>query len=477
MSDRTTGMNNRLTRNFSYAFISNVINMVVSILPTLVLPRLFGSDIASYGYYQVYAFYITYVGLLHFGAVDGIYLKEGGKDYSRLDFDLYSSQFRILTILELIISVAIGLGSLLFFDSHYVFITWMVSANIILLSLRTFFLYIFQATNCIKQYSIITIIGRLFYAVCFIVLLLFRVKDYELYIVFDVVAKFISLMVAFVYGKAIIKASPVSIKAGLLEFADNVKVGCQLMFATVSGMLVTGIIRWGIQLQWDIETYGKISLALSSCNMISVLINAVAMVLYPELKRKNAGELNHIYNKLQNIVMVPLMGVLIVYYPFKAIMEVWVPNYSDSLNYLAILFPISILSVKMNVMIQTYMKVLRMEKAILVTNLAGLVFAVVTMYITVFIIKSLDLAIISIVLNNIFRNVISEIVLKTKMNIKDYSDLIFESILIVLFIVSGWLIGGIVGLVFYFVSYIGYLWLKRKAVTSLLMAIKKRRQH
>ncbi len=70
-------------KNFSYTITSNMISVVISALVTLVVPKLIG--IEEYGYWQLYLFYSSYIGFLHFGWNDGIYLKYGGKEYNDLD--------------------------------------------------------------------------------------------------------------------------------------------------------------------------------------------------------------------------------------------------------------------------------------------------------------------------------------------------------------------------------------------------------
>lgn len=464
-------LSGRLLKNFSYALISNIISMVVSILPTLVLPRWFGADIASYGYYQVYAFYISYVGMAHLGAIDGIYLKEGGKKYDRLEFGIYATQFRILFVFELLICVCIGIYGGLFLAEEYTFISWMVGLNVVLLCLRTYFLYIFQATNCIKDYAIITITERVFYAFTFVALLLLHIKNYKYYVIFDIVAKFLSLLYSFYCGRKILFSHPASFKIGFSEFIDNIKSGSHLMLASVSGMLVTGIVRWGIQIHWDIETFGKISLSLSACNIISVLINAVALVIYPELKLKSEKELKTIYSKLQNSMMIPFFGALLLYYPFKQLLLFWIPHYADSLEYLAVLFPISILTVKKSVLFQTYMKVLRMEKQILYINLMGLVFAAISTVFSVFVCSNLSVTLMSIVFNSLFVNIISEVVLNKRFCVSNVVSSVWEVFLIIAFVACSWW-GGIVGLGLYLGIYVFYLVIRRDSVHELIMTMK-----
>lgn len=83
-------MNSRLKnflKDFSYALLSNLVSLIVSVLMILVIPKLIG--VREYGYWQLYLFYSSYVGFLHFGWIDGIYLRFGGKEYKDLDKSLF----------------------------------------------------------------------------------------------------------------------------------------------------------------------------------------------------------------------------------------------------------------------------------------------------------------------------------------------------------------------------------------------------
>lgn len=98
----------RLTlKNIFYAFSANGISMIISVVMTLVVPKLLG--VKEYSYWQLYIFYTSYVGFLALGWVDGIYLKYGGKDYDKLEYPNLITQFWMLNIFELIVGVAISI--------------------------------------------------------------------------------------------------------------------------------------------------------------------------------------------------------------------------------------------------------------------------------------------------------------------------------------------------------------------------------
>ena len=68
-----------LLKGFSISIGANLVTIMVSLIVTLILPKFI--SVEQYGYWQVYLFYTTYIGIFHLGITDGIYLRYGGKQY------------------------------------------------------------------------------------------------------------------------------------------------------------------------------------------------------------------------------------------------------------------------------------------------------------------------------------------------------------------------------------------------------------
>lgn len=457
-----------------YAISANLLSLIVSVLTTLLVPRFLGNDIEQYGYLQIYLFYITYLGMLHFGWCDGIFLRDGGKEYKKLNKSLYSCQFWLFTCMELVISfVIIAIGFCSASNSDYLFVFVAVALNVFIFLPRTMLQYFLQTTNRIKEYAAITMLGRALYGCTIIIILIGLSRNYKWFILGDIMGKTVALFYSLYLCRDIVFSKPCNIKNGIKEAVINVRVGINLTFANIASMLITGIVRWGIQQNWDVATYGKISLTLNVSSLIMTFISAIAIVLYPTLKRIKIDRLPTIYSMVRSILMLILLALMIAYYPMETILINWLPQYTDSLHYMAILFPMCIYSAKMTLLIQTYMNVFRLEKYILRVNLVGVLIAGITTFFSITIFNSLTCAMVSIVINQMLRCIIAEIVLASKIKIHVFLDIVLEMILTVLFIVSSWFIGGWSGVVIYIIGYIIYLIIKRKDIFSAVMSIKK----
>lgn len=467
------GNKDSLKKKIGYSLGANLLNLFVSLLTTLIVPKFLGAEIAQYGYFQIYLFYVSYVGFFHFGLCDGIYLRDAGKKYEELDKPLYSSQFWIFFAFSGFVCCAIFL-IMRYIDvmSEYRFVLQMVGINVVIYLPRSILQYYLQTTNQIKEYAQITVVGRLTYAVLLIAAIAFVTPNYHPIVFADIIGKGFALIVSMYLCRDIISTSPSPIHIGVVEIRKNISVGIKLLFANIASMLITGIVRWGIEQKWDVETYAKASFSLSVSQFLLTFISAVALVLYPTLRRTEEKKLPEIYSKLRAGLMLPLLGSMIAYYPMEKILSLWLPQYSESMRYMAILFPICIFTAKMSLLIQTYMNVFRMEKKTLLVNTLGVILAIFTTLLSVFVINSLTIAMVSIVINQMFRCILAEYVLTKHMEIRFPMNAVYEVILALVFIVANWNVGGWSGVLIYTVAYIIFCIYQKNELLDIVTNIK-----
>ena len=466
---------NKFIKNFSYTLTSNIVSFLISAFITFIIPKKLG--VQDYGYFQLYLFYANYTGFLHLGWADGIYLRYGGGYYEKLDKAVFSGQFRLYCTIETVLSIVIaGLGFTFAPDHEMSLVLLMVGISVIVSLSRTLWQYILQGTNRIKEYAIMTVTEKIAYVFIIVVSLVAGLKNFIPIIAADLIGKFC----AFLYGsyqcRDTVFCRPVKLDEQINEAFKNISVGIKIMFANVASMLILGIVRQAIEWHWDVEVFGKISLTMSISNMLMILIRAVSMLMFPMLRRIHMEKLPELYQKLRVCLMVPLLGMLIFYYPFKVIISAWLPQYVDGLIYMAMLFPVCIYESKTSMLIETYMKALRMEQQLMVTNFITVGTSFVTTVLTVYVFDDLDLAVISIVFLMAFRCIIAEKMLLEKIRISVDKDIILGIVLTVSFIISSWFIGGINGVLIYLVLYILYLMIKKNELIETMRFIKRSRK-
>ncbi|WP_129727571.1 oligosaccharide flippase family protein [Ectobacillus funiculus] len=458
-------------KNFSYSLTSQLISMIISTIVILIVPKLIGVE--EYGYWQLYLFYASYVGFLHLGWNDGVYLRYGGKEYKELDKDLFFSQFWMLVIFQIIVGMGILVASTAFTsDINKLFIFKMIALCTLIVNVRYMLIYVLQATNKIKEYAQITMMEKVLYC-CLILLLLFRTREYNLLIAADIIGKVVSLVYAAYCCRDIVFKKISVFYFDMRETLENISAGIKLMFSNIASILIIGIVRFGIERAWSVSTFGKVSLVISISNLIMIFINAIGIIMFPFLRRTNEEDLPRIYTVSRTFLMVPLLGILIAFYPLKFILSVWLPQYAESLMFMALIFPMCVYEGKMALLINTYLKTLRKEKLMLFINLVSVVLSIIFTILFTIVFKNLTLAIVSIVVLLAFRCAFAEILLSKILNISVYKDILLEIVMSLIFILIGWFVTSLNGALIYLAAYGLYVLIKKRDITITLKEVKQ----
>lgn len=461
----------QIFKNISFTFLSNIVCTVVSVLVVFFVPKSVGVE--NYGYFQLYLFYINYTGFLHFGWADGVYLRYGGAYYKDLDKPMFATQFRLFVAMELLFSIVLCSWAYFFVDLAEKQVVYsLIGISMFLALPKTFLQYLLQGTNRIKEYATLIMIERVVYG-SLALLIVFAQKDsFSLIIGTDLIGKFVALLYAFYHCRDIVFGHFGSLKDAFADVFANVKVGIKLMLANVASLLILGVVRWSIEHEWNVSVFGKISLTLSISNIMMLFIRSVSMVLLPTLRRTDSSKYASIYSSLKIGFLIAVLGALLLYYPLNTFLLYWLPAYADSLKYMAILFPLCIYEGKLSLLVETYLKTMRMEKVLLMSNIVTLVFSCLLTVLFVFVLENLTWTVLAILLIFAFRTFLGEFFLSQKLKIKIVRDGLLECFLVSAFVATSWFLNSVVGLIAYCLIYILYVLFYKKELLGLIAIIK-----
>ncbi len=458
----------KLFRDFGYVISSNALTLLISTMVIVIVPKLIG--VKEYGYWQLFTFYSSYLGLLPFGWLDGIYLRYGGERYENLDKKLFFSQFVMLMLLQVVFATAFIIVGLFVHNEYFFFIINSLAVYLVILVAQSFFKFILQLTNRMREFSIIMILANFFYITIVIFQLLKDIHDFR-----SLIGAFIiGNLIATLYGAFVLRDIFISgfrhFNWSFGEAFANIRVGIQLLISNLAAMLIIGVVRIGIQRGWGIETFGKVSLTLSISNLLMVFINAISLVLFPKFRRIKRNKLNELYPIIRDLLMPIIFVGILFYFPISYFIPIWLPKYSSALIYMSILFPMIAYQAKFEILSNTFLKVLRMEKQLLVINVATLCFSILMTIISVFFLHSLTFTIFTIVIVMAIRSTISELYVKSKLNVRFSFELLLESIMVALFIFLTWYLPVTEALVAYILVLTMYLLIKKHDIFSAIKA-------
>lgn len=383
-----------LGRNVSYSMAANLTSFLVSVAVILLVPKVIGVE--EYGYFQLFLFFIGYVGFFHFGWADGIILRYAGKTWESLSRPRFSGQIHAFLFFEIALWGLFALASWLYFgQGARLFVLLCTAVGAVLVLANTFLRVILQAANRIKVYAFLVLLERLVYLVCVLSVLFFGARDFRFFIVAYLTAQGATLIGALWFCRDLVLARPETARAVFRESAECIRVGIKLMLANVASILILGIIRLGIERAWGIAVFGKISLLLSVVSILFVFVNAASLALLPALRREKQERFRALYFPSRITLTWVLLISFVFTYPASRLVALWLPAYADSLMYLPLILPVCLFESSVSLLTGTYLKVLRREKDFLIGNTAALLVSTVFLVISIPILHNLALAVLA----------------------------------------------------------------------------------
>ena len=94
--DKSTELMHKGIKNSLLLISAQLINLIINVLVLLFITKNLGD--LNYGYYQWFILFFSYGAFLQLGLAQGIYLREGGKNYEDLNRRSLGTQFRIILV-------------------------------------------------------------------------------------------------------------------------------------------------------------------------------------------------------------------------------------------------------------------------------------------------------------------------------------------------------------------------------------------
>ena len=358
-----------LKRNFSYAFAAQGVALAVGCITNLILPRVLGAE--DFSWWQLFTFYATYIPCLALGINDGVYLRYGGKDKSQLDPAALRSQFWVGAAFQLVLAAALGaLLGLAVADPQRRAVLLGALAYFWLYSCHNHLGYLFQARGETDVYSRSVIWSKGAYLAGQCLLLAAGTAG-----VADLMALYIgSAGLGFLYLWARIRGefrgAGLRFALGAAECRRSAGAGISLMVSNLCAMLVLGVGRQVVDLRWGVLAFGQISFSLTLINFGLTFLSQVSMVLFPALRRVSGDQQAVYCRRLEEGLYLLLPWIYVLALPGRALLEGWLPEYRQSLAWLPLVLPICYFDCKMNLLGNTFLKVLNRQTQLLKINLA-----------------------------------------------------------------------------------------------------------
>tara|TARA_B100000900_G_scaffold413246_1_gene436834 strand:- start:746 stop:1630 length:885 start_codon:yes stop_codon:yes gene_type:complete len=252
--------------------------------------------------------------------------------------------------------------------------------------------------------------------------------------IIDCVSKLFLIFIVFIDYRKYIFGRMASFRESWEEFCANIGAGIKLMLANLLAMLILNISRIFIEFYYTTEEFSVFSFGITLTNLGLLLVSAISVVLYPALKQLKKEEYMQFYAELSDAVTFAIFMLLFSYYPIYIFIINFIPDFKDVLIYFNILLVVSLLQIKMNVIINTFYKVLRRERSLLIANFESLVFILFLSTLVILFYKTINAMAFAMLVVVILRVYRSELYIKNIVSIQNHGQSVLELSILLIFI-------------------------------------------
>lgn len=317
--------------------IANVVNLIIGLLSSFILPKFL--SINSYAEIKTFQLYVSYIGLLHFGYVDALYLLYGGQEINKIDKDSLKENLSTFQVFQVIVTIiSIGIGVVLKNNLMLAF-----SISIIPSNMLSFYQCIYQASGEFALYGKIINSTTVSYFILNMILIFFLHQDNPyLYIGVIIVVNYCVCMILMrnAWKKQKIRFEIKSVNLKLILY--NVKNGISLTLGNLSSIFLTGMDRWFVKTLMNNIAFAQYSFAVSIENFLEVLTSSVTITMYNFFCR--VIDLQKI-REARNMVMFLATCIVACAFPARWVLENFLTKYIESIHVMFLLFGAQIFNI------------------------------------------------------------------------------------------------------------------------------------
>ncbi len=417
------------------SIVSNLLTLVSGLVMGFILPRFV--SVETYAAYRTYILYAGYLGLFHFGFINGIYLKYGKYDYKDLPVKRFSLYTRVLSVSQLLVTVIPVIVLSLCRKEFFLTPVFFVVLNIFFVNVNCYFALINQFTRRISLDAVIQLIQTALQTIGFALLLVFKSDDYVKYLLVLTLVNFSVLLIHCFKSKEIIFSVSEAFDGSFLgEARDLISHGILILLSEYMGLIIIGIDSIVVNLFMSAKDFSVYSFTVSVVTVFFALVGIISKLIFPYLKRAQNDEYPNLYRKMKLYIAIFAAAVCGMAIVVNMLIPLLLPKYTDCIPLLKMLGVTAVLKGLQELLCGNFFKALNYDKGYFKTNILAFGFGLASDIAAYLLFKSMMAIAIASVISFLVWYTACDLILKKKMKMRAFElrDLLIPGIIMLYYV-------------------------------------------
>ncbi len=332
---------------------ANIVNLILSVCNGFLLPKYL--SIETYAGLKTFLLYTSYVGILHFGYVDGIYIRYGGKEKEELYQGKFTCTCQTLVYFQILITV-LGMAAAVWLQDMILFCA---AASILPNIMVACYKMMYQAIGDFHQYRILLNMTSVLIFAANMLFIGIKIDNVYCYIAIQLAMTF--LVFLFYEYKRKCNSIPVKMSLPVMkeELKENISLGFVIMLGNFMGIWITGMDRWFVKIFCSVADFAYYSFAVTMLKIINTVISAVSVTLYHYFcKEKDETRIRD----LRRSILIAGAFIIASFYPLKAFISICLAEYREAIPIILLVYAAQYLMTVINAVYLNLYKALNIQK-------------------------------------------------------------------------------------------------------------------
>jgi O-antigen/teichoic acid export membrane protein len=339
---------------------SSLISLVVSGGVAFLIPKYL--PIEDYGYYKLFYLYVTYVSLLYLSFTDGVYLRLSGKDITEAGAEIErATRFLLLQLMVVVVPSALLIILFIHEPAHRV-VAIMLLPFLVVFGIQELFYRTTIATRRFRLAGIVNI-GMCFASAGAVLLLVsLGYLRFYYFIAMGLAMEFLNLVVLGLYLRKYVILKRSSLAVVLNYGKENISSGIFVMLGGMAFVIILSLDRLMTSSFFTVEKFAMYAFAGSLLTTIYTLVNSMSSVVFPHLSAASDDVRQKAYSQGKPLLIMLWGLMLSLFFPMSLVIRLYLPNYSESMPILRVLFCSVGFGVVIQIIHQNYYWVYRKQR-------------------------------------------------------------------------------------------------------------------
>lgn len=368
----------------------------------------------SYGYFQLFMLYTGYIGILHFGLLQGVLLKWAGKELTQVGKEI-GVGFRLLVFQQLvtIIPLYLILRFVLKLGQPFEWIVLIALVYAFIYNVNTFFQFTARAVKKFQRVALVNLGVQLAFLAMVICLLSFGYLRYSYVIYVYLIANTLGLIALALLFRKYLGGLGYSFTGFLSYGKELLSIGILVYLGDIATALLLAVDRLTVSLFFPIGQFAIYAFALVVASVAYTFVAAVSQVFFPYLSGATPELRARAYHLGKPAIILAWAGILAIYFPATWLIQLYLPQYVAGLPIMQIMLCTVGFGSLVQILHLSYYMSYRKQRQYLLSGITALALSVLLNLLAIKVFGSLEIVAIATLISFAIWSIVNELTLKS----------------------------------------------------------------